>query len=118
MKHFLAAATVAVLALVVFEIAQTDAQENCPPLVTSARCGMLPVMLMCQRRCFDCHGRERVLRACYVGITCTCIAIPSTPPPPTTSTSTTTTTTTQAPTTNRDATTEPGNTTEPWTTTN
>ncbi|CAL8137586.1 unnamed protein product [Orchesella dallaii] len=114
MKHFLTAATVAVLALVVFEIAQTDAQRRCPardkpPLVnaTSVRCdrwqGIIIAPLSCARRCLDCYEREKLQRSCYVNRRCTCIAKPvnstTTTQAPTTQAPTTQAPTTQAPTT-------------------
>ncbi|CAL8137572.1 unnamed protein product [Orchesella dallaii] len=80
MKHFLIAVTVAVLALVVFEITQTDAQEDCPPLDNSVTCGMLPGMIFqrCQRRCVSCYGSEQPVKACYTNFRCTCMSMNST----------------------------------------
>ncbi|ODM91914.1 hypothetical protein Ocin01_14768 [Orchesella cincta] len=93
MKTLLIAATVAILALVVLEIAQSDAsphghrrcsQRERPPLnTTSVTCDSSQrhrpsLRADCNRRCLNCYERQTLQRppSCRVNGTCTCLAKP------------------------------------------
>ncbi|CAL8134292.1 unnamed protein product [Orchesella dallaii] len=97
MKTLLAAATIAVLAIAILEIAQSDAhrpghghgQRRCPererPVLntTAVTCDNGPRHrpsrpLDCARRCINCYDRETLQRpvSCRVNGTCTCLARP------------------------------------------
>jgi len=103
MKTLVAVVSVAVLAILLVEIAQSDArrgEKKCPadkrPALntTETKCDpKLGPALKCSKTCTDCYQREVLLQrlpGCVVNGTCTCLAKPSnataTTPLPTTET--------------------------------
>ncbi|ODM93612.1 hypothetical protein Ocin01_13071 [Orchesella cincta] len=92
MKTFVTAVSIAVLAFVLLEIAQSDARrgEKCPEgkrpslNTTEVKCDSRPGLikaLKCAKNCTDCYERELLQRVpgCLNnnGTVCTCLAKPT-----------------------------------------